>query len=148
MAERRRVTLLALAQRDRHDMPCEDAHALAHKISEAGDYLPVPVDEHPDEPDQWSVFGERRLIREVPTFMESKESPFTALGRRHMAEMEMWLECHGPFDSVVEDLLKRVGAQEEIITELRAELADSPEKIEQLSELVDLLRRQLSGIID
>ena len=64
MAERRRVILLALQARKAGNFPSDEGYVLAHKISEAGDYLPTPIEEHLDPPEHWSVFGERRLVRE------------------------------------------------------------------------------------
>lgn len=147
MAERRRAILVALQAMKDDGEPCDTGHAVAHKIAQAGEELALP-----DEPwnADYSVFGERRLLRGLPTFMEVRESPFTLDGRKRMRHLESLLEVirkrYSPagLDMVSERVLQAT-VLEDRVYELRKDKEKMQAKITDLQETVTSLTAQLKG---
>jgi len=142
MAERRRAMLVALRATTRKGYPSDEGHSLAHQLGRAGDQIPAPL---PTEQESWSVFGERRLVRELPTMMEGFAQPFTDVGKRYISRMEILY-----YKSVGGDKLgaKMTQWEDQVHTSHRDEqLADAPERIAELEKLVETLSLQLSGVI-
>lgn len=137
MAERQRAMLVALRATNSVGGPSREGHSLAHQIGRAGKRLPKPL---PDEPEEWSVFGERRLVRDMPTAMELRESPFTKWGHSYIDKLESG-EAPAPLDNNDDDQIRRIAYLEE-------QLADAPERIKELEGLVETLSLQLTGVID
>ena len=134
--------LVALRATNRAGRPSDEGHSLAHQIGRAGSQLPKPV---PDEPEEWSVWGERRLVRELPTHLERIQSPFTKAGLRYIRRLEEKYFENGAHDDAREiyddnDDQIRIGYLEE-------QLADAPERIAELEEMVETLSLQLTSII-
>ncbi len=122
--------------------PSEEGHSLAHQIGQAGQQLPAPV---PEEPDEWSVFGERRKVRELPTLLESTQSPFTKAGLRYVERLEArYYLTHSEEER--SQFLEHHDEQDTIETLQRA-LVDAPTRIAELEEIVDQLTSQLKGVI-
>ena len=150
MAERRRAILVAMqATRDRGE-PCETGHAVAHKIGQAGDELAIPGEPWNAE---YSVFGERRLVLSLPTFLESRESPFTREGRRRMRSLgrsvDVLRKHIGPvavagLDMLAERVLQ-AKALEDNVYELRQEKDKMRIRILDLEETITSLTSQLKG---
>ena len=123
MAERRRAMLVALRAVAPGGKPSMEGHALAHQIGRAGNQIPAPV---PEAPEEWSVFGERRRVRELPSHLEAIESPFTTAVIGWAMNLDYQLH----------------------IDDLEEKLADAPERIAELEKLVETLSLQLAGVID
>jgi hypothetical protein len=142
MAERRRAMLVALRATNPYGRPSDEGHSLAHQIGRAGDQIPKPI---PDEPEEWTVFGERKLVRDLPSQLESTQTPFTKAGLLHMRRLEDRRYEKGVYQPEVDS---RDYNEELRIAYLEEQLADSPARIAELEELVATLSLQLSGIID
>ena len=143
MAERKRAMLIALRATTIYGNPSDEGHNLAHQIGRAGRQIPKP---NADDPGHWTVFGERRLVRDVPSFLESSTTPFTRAGMKYIIRLE---ESHCIKD-VVEKRLEFINEQgdKNRIGFLEEQLADAPERILELEKLVETLSLQLTGIID
>lgn len=140
MAERRRAMLIALRAITNRGGPSEEGHSLAHQIGMAKDQIPAPV---PEEPEEWSVFGERRMVRELPTLLESTRSPFTAAGIRYISRLEdKYYSGDAPDDRSLEESDHQVR-----IDYLEEQLADAPGRVVELEKMVETLSLQLSGVI-
>lgn len=140
MAERRRAMLVAL-RAVWCGRPSEEGQSLAHQIGRAGQQLPAPV---PEEPEEWSVFGERRMVRDLPTLLESTESPFTKAGIRYVERLEArYYLTHSKEERAL--FLANHDEQDTIETLQRA-LADAPVRIAELEEIVEQLSSQLNGV--
>jgi hypothetical protein len=146
MAERRRTTRLALAHVNNAGNPSSIGHSLAHRIAQAGEYLPPPHGPDPEVPEDWSAFGERRHTREVPTFMESTYGPYTRLGKRRLQCLEDQVQANSLLVEKA-DLVREIDMQRGVIADLKAQLGTGPKRIAELKVLVEQLRRQLSGVI-
>lgn len=147
MAERQRAILVAMqAMRDDGE-PCDTGHAVAHKISQAGEELALPVEPWNAE---YSVFGERRHVLGLPTFLEGRESPFTCEGRKRLEHLERMMEVirkrYSPagLDMVSERVLQARGLEDRVY-ELRGEKEKMRTKIIDLEETVTSLTSQLKG---
>lgn len=143
MAERRRAMLVATRAVNLNGRPSEEGLSLAHQIGRAGNQIPAPV---PEEPEEWSVFGERRLVKDLPTLMESRESPFTKAGKKYIHKLEDKYYAKDVYDERT-DLLRDTDDQIRIAY-LEEQLADAPERIAELERIVETLSLQLAGIID
>ena len=143
MAERQRAMLVALRATNNKGTPSREGHSLAHQIGRAGNMIPKPL---PEEPEEWSVFGERRLVRDMPTHMEVLESPFTRNGRRYIDRLEGRARKNDLDDPDMDKLSADRDAQIRIAY-LEEQLADAPERIHELEGIVETLSLQLTGII-
>lgn len=147
MQERRRATLVALQSLQYNGTPCDIGHSIAHRIAQAGEELPALVEPWTAE---YSVFGERRQLLSVPTFLESRESPFTREGRRRLALLERMLDVlrarHSPgaLDMVAERVLRAQVLEDEVY-ELRRDKDKMQSQIHELEEVVTALGSQLKG---
>lgn len=134
--------LVALRGVNNHGTPSTEGYSLAHQIGRAGNQIPGPV---PEEPEQWSVYGERRLVKDLPTHLERITNPFTAKGLRYIARLEdKYYEGAPPEErDFLEDQEAKIR-----IAYLEERLADAPERIKELEGLVATLSLQLTGVID
>jgi hypothetical protein len=141
MAERRRAMLVALRAVNHYGTPSMEGHSLAHQIGRAGNQIPGPV---PEEPELWSVYGERRLVKDLPTHLERLTNPFTAKGMTYIARLEdKYYEGAPPEErELLEDQELKIH-----IAYLQEQLADAPERIKELEKLVETLSLQLTGVI-
>jgi hypothetical protein len=143
MAERRRAMLVALRAVNPDGRPSEEGHSLAHQIGRAGNQIPAPV---PEEPEEWTVFGERRLVKDLPSLLESTRTPFTKAGLQYIHKLEDKHYARDVFDEravLLNDHDDRIH-----IEFLKEQLADAPERIAELEKIVETLSLQLTGIID
>lgn len=132
--------LVALRAVTPHGRPSAEGYSLAYQIGRAGNQIPKPM---PEEPEEWSIFGERRLVKDTPTFLERTENPFTKAGLRYISRLEETL-YDGP---TAERELLKTDDSEIRIAYLEEQLADAPDRIAELEKLVETLSLQLSGVI-
>ena len=133
-AERKRAILVALSAVNRKGAPSTEGHSLAHQIGRAGDMIPTP---NTEDVEIWSVFGERRRVRELPTFLESSQSPFTSAGLLYVKRLEeRFYKVQSDHDralclahcedagtiSIFGDERQRIAELEEIIAQLSTQL--------------------------
>ncbi len=141
MAERRRAILVALRSNNSAGRPSSEGHSLAHQIGLAGDHIPALS---PAEPEQWSPFGERRIVRDMPTFLECEESPFTAHGRRYVARLEQRLSDLDKGLDEDESVKAVMDRHDESVSYFKRRMEHYPARIKELEELVEELSSQLT----
>lgn len=142
MAERKRSILVALRAVNRIGKPSDEGHSLAHQIGAAGEMIPEEV---PKEPEEWTVFGERRMVRSLPSHLECLETPFTHAGVNYIERIERKLFSKKKYRDREEIVIPDYQALE--ILALRRELHKAPERIAELEKLVETLTLQLTGVI-
>jgi len=89
LAERKRCIRLALNAMtynasDLCHTISDDGHAIAQMISKAKNKLPLEIPRY----DHWSVFGERKLVRNTTTHLEREYGPFTKHGLDTIRDLE------------------------------------------------------------
>lgn len=139
MAERRRAMLVALRAVTRAGNPCEFGYHLSQQLGRAGTQLPKPI---PDTPEMWSIFGERRLVKDTPTLLERTETPFTKAGKRYITKLigkSEALQNPKDWDMTDSDLLR--------INYLEGKLVEYPKRIKELEQIISNLSSQLKDYI-
>lgn len=138
LAERKRAVLVALRATAPSGKPSTEGHSLAQQIAKAGNRLPREV---PGLSDEWSVFGERRIYRDLPTFLEGNNMGLTKRGERLALRDGLRLSRYTDAK-----LREKLAEKTERVKELEHQLKEL-DRVKDLEHLVETLTRQLTGTI-